>query len=140
MTQKRLAPASPFCVIAQTTFRAETYDRICRILLRKDPACEIFDSICRATADRQEEARHLAETCEALIVVGGRHSANTCRLAEIGRAAEKPTFHVETADELDPDALARFDRIGITAGASTPPWITEKVVAAVKAMNGAAQA
>ena len=63
-----------------------------------------------------------------MVVVGGRHSANTVRLAEIARGEGVPTFHVETADELDPAELRRFQNIGITAGASTPHWVFGAVV------------
>jgi (E)-4-hydroxy-3-methyl-but-2-enyl pyrophosphate reductase len=125
---REVSVESPFCVLAQTTFNAATYARICAILRERDPSCTVYDSICRATAERQQEARELAADCDALVVVGGRHSANTCRLAEIAREAGKAAFHVESAEELDTEALAGFERIGVTAGASTPAWVTETVI------------
>ncbi|MHC4871372.1 MAG: 4-hydroxy-3-methylbut-2-enyl diphosphate reductase [Planctomycetota bacterium] len=118
----------PFSVLAQTTFNEETYVRICELLKCKFPDCNIYHSICRATADRQEEARQLAEESDAMVIVGGRHSANTCRLAEIGRNAGKPVFHVETENELDTEELKDFSVIGITAGASTPGWLLQTVI------------
>ena len=74
----------------------------------------------------------LAKQVEAMVVVGGRNSANTNRLTEICRESGTPTFHVETADELNIDDFAKFNKIGVTAGASTPRWIIEEVVTLLK--------
>ncbi len=117
-----------FSVLAQTTFNAETYDEICNIFKKKYPECKIYHSICKATSDRQLEAMKLADECDCLVVVGGKHSANTCRLAEIGKLAGKSTFHVETAEELDVAEINKFDLVGVTAGASTPGWILQTVI------------
>ncbi len=115
-------------VIAQTTFSEETYERIAAILKGRDRKVVVENSICRATQKRQAEAAELGTRCEAVIVVGGRHSANTRRLVEIASQTGTPTFHVETADELDIDALKKFNTLGVTAGASTPSWITQGVI------------
>lgn len=115
-------------VIAQTTFNAADYEAIGTELHRRIRHCQIFQSICKATSRRQEEVQHLARTCDAVVVVGGRNSANTRRLAEIAAASGQPTFHVETAAELPLEAFAVFKTVGVTAGASTPDWITEEVI------------
>ncbi len=118
-----------FIVLAQTTFNAATYEQVSEILRQRYPDTAIvYDSICRATEERQAEARDLAQACDAMVVVGGRHSANTRRLAEVAAESGKPVFHVETADELDVDALKHFREVGVTAGASTPGWVTQAVI------------
>ncbi|MBM4036747.1 MAG: hypothetical protein FJ291_33860, partial [Planctomycetes bacterium] len=93
---------------------------------------EVVQSICRSTSRRQREALRLAREVDAMVVVGGRHSANSRRLAELCRLSGKPTFHVETAAELDPQALASFRVVGLTAGASTPNWVTRSVLQALE--------
>jgi len=128
----RLAVSGPACLIAQTTFNEQTYREIADTLRARVGDLEVVESICRATHERQEETRRLAAEVEAMVVVGGRHSANTRRLAEIARASGKPTFHVETPDELDREALARFKVVGLTAGASTPNWLTRAVLQALE--------
>ena len=122
-------------VIAQTTFVEETYSKIVEILKRRAGDVVAFQSICRATHSRQEEALKLAETCDAVVVVGGRHSANTRRLAQLSRERGVPTFHVETADELDPGEISRFETVGVTSGASTPSWITRKVIERLEGLS-----
>jgi len=115
-------------VVAQTTFSQELFGRIVAALRARKPDVAVVDSICTATAERQAEARDLAARVDAMVVVGGYHSANTRRLAEVCRNADTPTFHVETAEELDAEALAGYATVGVTAGASTPSWITGSVI------------
>jgi len=124
----------PACLVAQTTFNEETYELIAAALRRRLARLEVVQTICRATRDRQEETLRLAHDpeVEAMVVVGGLHSANTRRLAELSRAAGKPTFHVETAADLDPQALWGFRVVGLTAGASTPNWVTHAVLQALE--------
>ncbi len=129
---------APLCIIAQTTFSERTYHRIVEEARRRFPGIEVFESICSSTKDRQREVREMAGRVEAIVVVGGRHSANTMRLAEIARSTGKPTVHVETADELDLAELAGVQTVGITAGASTPSWVIEEVVAELAAAGDGA--
>jgi 4-hydroxy-3-methylbut-2-enyl diphosphate reductase len=118
----------PLCVIAQTTFSERTYHQIVDEARRRFPDIEVFESICSSTEDRQREVREMAQRVEAIVVVGGRHSANTLRLAEIARSTGRPTVHVETAGELDLAELANVSHVGVTAGASTPSWVIDEVV------------
>ena len=115
-------------VVAQTTFNNSLFREIVDALRARKPDIEVVDSICNAATRRQHEARELATRVDAMVVVGGFHSANTKRLAEVARGAGTPTFHVETAEGLDPELLAQFETIGVTAGASTPSWITSTVI------------
>ena len=89
--------------------------------------CEVFDTICFATQIRQREARELAERCGAMVVVGGKHSANSRHLAAICAETCETVLFVENVDELDVRALAAYDTVGITAGASVPGRILKEV-------------
>jgi len=123
---------APVCLIAQTTLNEATYAEIAAIVRERFPRVEVVESICKATRRRQQEVLELAQEVEAMVVVGGLHSANTRRLAEIAESAGIPAFHVETARDLDREALSRFQVVGLTAGASTPNWITRAVLQALK--------
>jgi len=116
------------CVVAQTTQNAMRFDEIIPVIKEIYPNAEIHNTVCSATDDRQEEVRMLAKEVDAIIVVGGKHSANTVRLAEIARNQGSPTYHIETADELTWDDLKQYNRVGVTAGASTPNWVFRAVV------------
>jgi 4-hydroxy-3-methylbut-2-enyl diphosphate reductase len=115
-------------VVAQTTQDEQVFHGVVRRLKARYPQAKIYNTICDSTSHRQEEVRTLSREVEALVVVGGRHSANTRRLAEIARGTEIPTFHVETEEELDREQLQEFSVVGVTAGASTPNWLIKQVV------------
>ena len=115
-------------VVMQTTHAAETCHRIAAVLLGKANEVRIFNTLCSATAKRQRAALELAGEVDAIVVVGGRNSANTSRLAEICRAAGARVHHVETSEELKPEWFEGYDAVGVTAGTSTPEWIIEDVV------------
>ena len=117
------------CILAaQTTFSAKEWLNINEYLRKVCTNIKIFDTICNATNERQEEAERLAEVSDCMIVIGGRESSNTTKLYEICKACCKNTFHIETADELPLENLTNFKRIGVTAGASTPDDIIKEVL------------
>ncbi|HPQ81824.1 MAG TPA: 4-hydroxy-3-methylbut-2-enyl diphosphate reductase [bacterium] len=116
------------CVVSQSTQQREKFDSLVALLKMRYPDCIVFDTICRSTDMRQQEVRELAGEVDAMVVVGGRNSSNTNRLAEISRAIGAPTFLIETDEEIDPEDFGRFGSIGVTAGASTPKWVIERVV------------
>jgi len=122
------------CLVAQTTFNEEQFGRIAEIIKTSHPDVEVVDTICRSTEQRQREVVELCKSVDAMVVVGGKHSANTRRLAEIARATGTPTVHVETAAEL-PAEFAGYDAVGVTAGASTPNWITAAVIHRLQEMS-----
>lgn len=115
-------------VVVQTTFSQEQFKRIAEILKQKTNELDVHMTICTATQQRQNAAVELAGQVDAMIVVGGRNSANTGRLAQVCREQGCPTYHIETAAELDTAAFRGMNHIGITAGASTPDWIIQEVV------------
>ncbi len=113
-------------VVAQTTFSAKEW-KICKknVNLLCTNA-KIFDTICSATHERQSEAVTLSLECDAMLIVGGRHSSNTQKLKSTCEV-NCPTFLIETANELKGIDLSQFDKVGITAGASTPASIIKEV-------------
>jgi 4-hydroxy-3-methylbut-2-enyl diphosphate reductase len=121
-------PPAKIMIIAQTTYNAAEFDKIAQLLKSRAADAIICDSICLATSERQEEIKQLASSADAVVIVGGKASANTCRLAEIARAICPRTFHVETENELDSKAFAGVNRLVVSAGASTPDFITQKVI------------
>lgn len=123
-----LPPMQEAHIVIQTTFSAALADRLTAAIEKKVKDLHVNKSICDATMQRQQAARELADRVDVMIVIGGRNSANTTRLAEICREEGAVTHHIETAAELKPSWFHSRDKIGITAGASTPDWIIEEVV------------
>jgi (E)-4-hydroxy-3-methyl-but-2-enyl pyrophosphate reductase len=119
-------------IVAQTTQNLREYGHIKAWAARNRPHYKIFDTICDSTEKRQAEVRRIAREVDAVLVVGGRNSGNTQRLAAIVKAVGKPAYHVETEEELDTEALAHFKNLGVTAGASTPSWIIKRVLRTVE--------
>lgn len=117
----------PITMVVQTTQTGKNLEQCVNFLKKQCTNLKTFDTICSATSRRQEEAKQLSETCDAMIVISGRHSANGVHLAEICREHCKNVQLVENAGELDMSVLDKADTIGITAGASTPAWIIKEV-------------
>lgn len=122
-------------VIAQTTFNVDQFTQIANAIKSINPKAVISNSICQATSERQQEILQLASKVEAVVVVGGKASANTRRLAEIAASICDRTYHVETAVELESINLRNVTRVAVTAGASTPDFITEQVINFLKAYS-----
>jgi (E)-4-hydroxy-3-methyl-but-2-enyl pyrophosphate reductase len=114
-------------IVAQTTQNTQFYERVKAWAHENHPHYKIFDTICDSTEKRQVEVKRLAGQVDAIIVVGGKQSGNTQRLFQIAVDNGKPAYHVETEAELKPSFLDHVDRVGITAGASTPNWIIKRV-------------
>ncbi len=125
---EKLPPMDKVCVVGQTTLDVSKYKEITKRLKEKYPDCVIAETICDATEDRQGEVLRLAKEVDAMIVVGGKNSANTTRLAKVSESEGIPTFLIETEAELDESKISRFNIIGVTAGASTPNWMIMRVV------------
>ncbi|MCB2149109.1 MAG: 4-hydroxy-3-methylbut-2-enyl diphosphate reductase [Deltaproteobacteria bacterium] len=114
-------------IVAQTTQNMRFYDQVKAWAAATFPHYKTFDTICDSTEKRQAEVKQLADRVDSVIVVGGRQSGNTQRLAQIAAESGKPAYHVETEAELDACCLDHLGRVGITAGASTPNWIIKRV-------------
>lgn len=115
-------------VLSQTTQSLENFRRIVADIVTRVKETKVINTLCPAITVRQEEAHRLVEEVDVLLVVGGRGSSNTTRLAEIGRQRGVATYHVETADELQPSWFSPDARVGVMSGASTPDWIIERVL------------
>jgi 4-hydroxy-3-methylbut-2-enyl diphosphate reductase len=123
-----LPPLDPVCLVSQSTQFPAAYEEIAAAVQRRFPQVKVLDTICASTKRRQAELSEIAQQADAIVIVGDRHSANTLRLVELARSL-KPTFHVQTADQLNPADFKTFQRVGLSAGASTPAFIIDAVKA-----------
>ncbi len=134
LARRRLA------VLFQTTQRREVYRAfVCELAqaaVDRLGELRVCNTVCAAVARREPAARRLARQVEAVVVVGGRHSANTRHLAETCAACGTPTYAVESADELRPEWFAGVQRVGVTAGTSTPAEAVAEVVERLQALGG----
>ena len=117
----------PLSVVVQTTQTHGNFTECCNILKKRCTNLKISDTICTATSARQQEAEKLASECDAMVVIGGKHSANSLHLAQICSEHCGCVQFIEKCDELDMDKVTDADTIGLTAGASTPAWIIKEV-------------
>ena len=115
-----LAENRPYVLASQTTQDKETFRQLERMLRERFPELTVLSTICDATRRRQEEARDIATMVDVMVVVGGRLSGNTRRLADVAALSGIETILVESADELDRKNFLQKTRAGLTAGASTP--------------------
>lgn len=115
-------------MVSQSTMFTHEFKYLSGLLVQKYPQMIIFDTICGATKERQSDLVDLVkEGADAIVVIGGKHSANTRKLAKLASSHDRPTFHIETVDDLLPENFENFKVVGVTAGASTPEFIIRKV-------------
>ncbi len=126
LNEINLNPKKSIAVIAQTTQNSRFFLEIVEILKQKYPNVEIIDTICLATQNRQQEAEKIAREAEAVIVLGSSESANSTRLWEISRQINSRSYFVENASQIDPGWFVGVRKVGLTAGASVPPWIIQE--------------
>ncbi len=117
----------PITMVIQTTQTRNNFTECENFLKKRCTNAEIFDTICGATSTRQDEASKLSAKCDAMVVIGGKHSANSVHLAEICRESCTNVQFINNADELNTDMLAAAETVGVTAGASAPSWIIKEV-------------
>jgi (E)-4-hydroxy-3-methyl-but-2-enyl pyrophosphate reductase len=116
-------------VVSQTTIKAQTFFDTARAIQdRTDDEVQVVNTICSATRDRQEAARALAGMVDAFYIIGGRHSSNSVKLLAVCKEQCKKSFLIETEEEINDADLIGAERVGVTAGASTPNWLIEKIV------------
>ncbi len=131
---KRFQPVKKLGIVAQTTFSRIKFKQLVDILIDKSSEIKILRTICTATEQRQTAADKLAGEVDMMLVIGGKNSANTTRLADL--CSQKcPTHHIETADELNDVWFHNTAKIGVTAGASTPDWLIREVYIKCKSKN-----
>lgn len=115
-------------VVAQTTQNESVFSEVVAALEKRFGQVEVHDTICEATHRRQQEVQRLAQESDGVVVVGGKASGNTKRLAEVAAQAGKPVFLVETKSELDRAGIAKLGSVAVTAGASTPNWVIKRLL------------
>ncbi|MCX8122961.1 MAG: 4-hydroxy-3-methylbut-2-enyl diphosphate reductase [Spirochaetes bacterium] len=125
----KIPKAIKYIVVAQTTFDENLFEKITQILKSKYDNLLIFNTICDSTHNRQSDVINaIKEGIDTLVVVGGKNSANTQRLAKIGKNSNIKTFHIETEDDLHDEDFMNSKYVLVTAGASTPGWIINNVL------------
>jgi 4-hydroxy-3-methylbut-2-enyl diphosphate reductase len=133
---QQLGPWEKLGIIAQTTQSFHLFKEIVTTSLERAKEVRVFNTICHATTIRQKEAIEIAKKVECMIVIGGYNSGNTQRLAAICKEIQPHTYHIETAQELNQRWLARKEKVGLTAGASTPSWIIKEVEGEIRRLKG----
>jgi 4-hydroxy-3-methylbut-2-enyl diphosphate reductase len=126
--------AKKVAVLAQTTCIGAEFERVVGALALRHKEVRAVNTICSDTEERQEDARSLAREVDAVVVVGGKNSANTRHLAELCREIQPRTWHVETEQELDPAWFEGCRVVGLSAGASTPDWVVQGVATWLRAL------
>lgn len=138
LEQARLLPHfDKVNVVSQTTQKESVFYELAEEIKKHANVCQISNTICQPTKDRQKETMEEAKNADFVIVVGGKHSANTARLALLCQGLCQHVQHVETEEELDKALVINAKKIFITAGASTPSWVIDNVVQRVKILRAA---
>ncbi|WP_456397742.1 4-hydroxy-3-methylbut-2-enyl diphosphate reductase [Desulfurobacterium sp.] len=119
-------------VVCQTTLNSEFLSLSTSILVQKIKEIKIYNTICKATKVRQEEAKKLAHKVDLMIIIGGKNSSNTTKLYLISKKVNKNSYHIESAGEIKEEWFDNIKSVGITAGASTPQWIIQEVAGRVE--------
>jgi 4-hydroxy-3-methylbut-2-enyl diphosphate reductase len=125
---RRLVISGKIGIVAQTTQSFENLKNVVLECLAKGSEIRVFNTICDATAVRQEEAKELAKQVDCMIVIGGYNSANTTRLSQVCAELQPKTYHIETARQLNAEWFNGVETVGVTAGASTPKWVIDDVL------------
>lgn len=123
------------CIVSQTTNTKTKFDDLSKIIKDQNSNVEIYNTICNATSVRQQSCKEVASKVDAMIVIGGYHSANTNKLVEVSKEYCDNVYHIEMTKELPLQEFLKFNKIGITAGASTPDWIIKEVVETMNNLN-----
>ena len=127
---------SKVAVISQTTRKFEDYTKIVNYIIPRVKETRVFNTICNATFENQEAVRELSRECDIVIIVGGKNSSNTKQLYSIAKSNCNDSYLIENENELKKDWFSDKKICGISAGASTPDWIIQKVVEKIKEING----
>lgn len=122
-------------VIAQTTINPKKYEAIVNVLRNKADEVKVCETICDATEENQSAIRQLAADVDVLYVIGGRHSANSNKLVETARDLCPRTTLIETDSEINPSDIQGAKRVGVSAGASTPDWMIQRVVTRLRELS-----
>ncbi len=123
-------------IISQTTQDLLNFQQITNAIIPCAKEIRIYNTVCLATSQRQQEVAQLSRQVDLMLVVGGKNSANTSRLTEISRMNGTPTYQIESVQEIDEDWFQRIEKVGITAGASTPDQQIEEIIQKLTYLGG----
>ncbi len=125
------------CFMTQTTLSVDDTSEVIDALNKRFPKIigPRKDDICYATTNRQEAARELAERADVVFVVGSKNSSNSNRLAELAQRAGKPSYLIDSAEDIDETWVSHANIVGVTAGASAPDILVQQVLARLKAFG-----
>jgi len=119
-------------LVAQTTRKVENYMEIANYLIPRHKEVRVFNTICNATFENQDAVRKLSKKTDIMIIIGGKNSSNTKQLASISEENCYDTYHIEDESDLDLSWFENKKYCGVSAGASTPDWIIQNVIGAIK--------
>ncbi|MCS7084097.1 MAG: 4-hydroxy-3-methylbut-2-enyl diphosphate reductase, partial [Aquificaceae bacterium] len=119
-------------IVSQTTQSEQFFKEIVGEIALWTREVKVINTICNATSERQEGVIELAPKVDVMVIIGGKNSGNTRRLFEISKSLNPNSFHIETEEELKKEWFENISSIGITAGASTPDWLIERVIARLR--------
>ena len=123
-----ISPEDKITIVSQTTQNQNRVDKIIEKLLLKFPSAEVLDTVCETTKNRQEEAKSLAEQNDVMLIVGSPDSSNSTELWEISKNVNPRSHFIERAEQIDFEWFKDCQNVGLTAGASTPDWVTKKII------------
>ncbi len=125
------------CIVSQTTERLTNYDTVVKYVSSRCQEVQTFNTICKATSDRQSSADEVSKKVDLMIVIGGKSSSNSKKLYEICNVNCSNTIFIENRDELEETSfLGDINKVGVTAGASTPDWVIQEVLDKAKGFLG----
>lgn len=133
---RAIALTPPYIIVSQTTQDDESFERLSGIILSRFPGGKVFNTICDSTHKRQAAVLALCEKVQAMVVVGGRSSANTQRLGALVESQGCPVYLIETDEELDLELFSQYQTVGVTGGASTPSWMINRVIHSLESVPG----
>jgi 4-hydroxy-3-methylbut-2-enyl diphosphate reductase len=122
------------CIVVQSTQNTEKTFEIVAVLKRHIPQIKFFNTICKPTSLRQGEVKKMPGENDVMVIIGSKHSANTKRLYEISRSINKRSYWVNTKNEIKPGWFKNAEKVGITAGASTPQSSTEEIISYIQTL------
>lgn len=119
-------------IVGQTTFSIDRFKEIASEVINRSWEVRVFNTLCNASRKRQMAVEELVNKTDVIIVIGGKNSANTRRLADIAESKGAIVHHIESWEEVLPDWFINKERVGITAGASTPDWVIDRVLEKIR--------
>ena len=130
-----LALGSKVAIVAQTTRKPEEYKKIVAALAVRVAELRVFNTICNATFENQDATADLAKNSDVMVIIGGKNSSNTKQLQHISKSYCQDSYHIENEDELEKSWFEGKEQCGISAGASTPDWIIQKVIKKIEELT-----